>query len=295
MIAESGFGRTTLKAASRLRVLVTAVLAAAGCEEITNPIEEFGQLGAPYVRFEFPEALGTPGAEILVIFQLSTRVQEDVEIDFTFGGDAVFGEDFLVLDDAGNPRGDVSASGGTATIPYDFERTLFGRDTLGLFVPLDATGGRTLEIEIVAAVTSSGRSIETGYIDSYRRFTMQIEGYIQIPEGTYVGQRTGELGTANAIVTINRAAQPIQVNDEAFLYELSDLTGDGILFGVPMPWSFNVTSGGSALVASASHVYAVSSDVTGTYDFETNTLSLDVILTCYGGEGLTWSLAVTLQ
>jgi hypothetical protein len=265
-----------------------------GCESIPNPVEEFGERVGPFVRFEFPGAIGTPESEVLVIFQMPTRIGEDVEIDFTLGGSARFGEDFIVLDRAGNVRTDVTPAGGTARIPSAATQPVFGRDTLRIFLPPDAEDGRLLDIEITAARTVSGSPVEAGFIDAYRRFRLSIEGFVDIPIGTYVGERTGDFGTGAAEVTITKPSQPIQVGGESFQFVVSDFTGNAGVFGVAVPWAFSVTSGGTVFAARSSHTFGiVTSSTIGTYDFTTRTLDFDVILTCCEQVGARWRLVVS--
>lgn len=288
----------TMTRLTRICALAVAMVAVGACEEITNPVEEFGDLTGPFVRFENETAIGTPGSIVPVRFVMPTRVEEDVTVDFTFGGDAVFGEDFVVVDAQGNPRTDVTAAGGTASIPYRFTEPNFARDTLFVRVPFDATDGRVLDVQITGARTASGREIQPGIIETYRNFALSIEGFVDVPTGSYTGQRTGQFGTVNANVTITEPAQPVVIDGIAFSFVLSDYTGDGTLFGVPVPWAFNVTSGGSVLAAPHSHPPGfedVTSNVTGTYDFTTQELRLNVTLTCCGASGATWQLSVARQ
>lgn len=267
-----------------------AALAVAGCEDITNPVEEFGTLADPYVRFVSATGTGTPASTNLVIFQLPTRVTEDVTVTFSFGGDAVFGEDFLVVDAAGNVRTDVTASGGTAVIPYDTTQTAFARDTVFIFVPFDASDGRTLEIEIEGAVTESGVAIETGYIDAFRIFNLSIEGFVAVPAGSYAATRTSpNFGPAAGTVTITQA--PTEVEGTTYDFVISDVQGNPAgIFGIPIPWAFSVTSGGTVIAASTDpEGFGVVGEVTGSYDFGSNTLSLHMVLDCCGVAGLGWN------
>jgi hypothetical protein len=280
----------------RIGVLALAAVLSAACEDISNPVEDFGQLKDPYVRFEFPDEIGIPGSVVPVIFVMTTRVEENVDIEYTFGGDAVYGTDYWAVDRDGNRRNDVTQAGGSARITYSASQTTFPRDTLRLFVPFSAADGRTAEIEIAEATTASGRAIETGFIEDYRVFDLNIQGFVDIPTGTYIGQRTGQLGTADANVTITKPATPVDVAGTNYSFVLSDYTGDGDVFGAQIPWAFNVTSGGFVLAAPHSHEFSqVTSNVTGTYNFTTRQLTLNTTLTCCGGAGLTWQLRVTRQ
>jgi hypothetical protein len=285
-----------MKSMRIIGVLGVAVLALAGCEDITNPVEEFGTLADAYVRFQTSSATGTPASLNRVILQQPTRVTEDVTVTFTFGGDAVFGEDFLIVDEAGNVRTDVTAAGGTALIPFDSAQTQFARDTIFVFVPFDATDGRTLEIAIESAVTESGRAIETGYIDAFRTFDLSIEGFVDIPTGTYAATRSGDFGGGTGTVTITKPASPIVIDGTPYDFLLSDSQGDAGVFSVAVPWAFSVTSGGTVVLPSQWALGTqVTADVVGTFDFATNTLSLDLDLTCCGAAGFGWSLEAVLQ
>jgi hypothetical protein len=283
-----------MRSLRKVGTLALTALVAVACEDITNPVEEFGQLAGPYVRFERSSAVGVPGSVVRVIFQMPTRVEEDVDIDFTFGGSARFGEDFWAVDDEGNVRTDVTGAGGSARIPYRAEQTQFGRDTLNLFVPFNATDGRTAEIEITSARTASGRTVETGFVESFRTFRLNIEGFVDITTGAYEGQMTGQLGNAATQVTITKPATPVAIDGNTYAFVISDYSAG--LFGVPVPWAFNVTSGGTVLAAPRSHQFAtVTSTVTGTYNFTTRQLRLNVTLTCCGAAGATWQLTVARQ
>ena len=277
--------------------LGVAALALAGCEDITNPVEEFGRLEDPYVRFETSGTTGTPGSTNLVIFQLPTRLEDTVDISFSFGGDAVFGTDFVVVDEAGNPRTDVNASGGSAVIPFVAGQTTIPRDTLIIFVPFAANDGRKLEIVIESAVTRSGRELETGFVDQFRTFDLSIEGFVDMPIGTYAAARDGDFGTATGTVTITKPATPPVVDGVSYDFVISDVQGNPSgIFGVPVPWAFSVTSGGT-VVAPRLDVdgLGVTADVVGTFDFDTNTLSYELVLDCCGAAGFGWTVEAVLQ
>ncbi|MEX1184056.1 MAG: hypothetical protein WEF86_12565 [Gemmatimonadota bacterium] len=274
--------------------LAIAAVAVAGCEDITNPVEEFGSLVDPFVQFVQPSTIGTPGSYNRVIIQMPTRLEEDVTVQYTFGGDAVFGTDYVIVNADSTVRTDVTAAGGTASIRYDAGEDLLPRDTIIVFVPFDATDGRTLEIEIVSAEAESGRNVETGYIDDYRSFSLNVEGFVNVPVGVYASARTGDFGNGTGTVTISTPAQPIVVDGVPYNQRLSDYQGDAGVFGIPVPWAFSVTSGGTVLAAPMDAAgYEVTSDVTGTFDFDSSTLALDIVLTCCGAAGFGWSMEAT--
>lgn len=277
-------------------ILGVAMLALAGCEDITNPVEEFGTLADPYVRFLTASAIGTPASTNRVILQLPTRLTEDVTVTYTFGGDAVFGEDFQVVDETGAVRTDVTASGGTAIIPFDPDQTTLPRDTIIIVVPFAATDGRTLEIEIASAVTESGRAIETGYIDRFRTFDLAIEGFVDIPTGTYAAARGGDFGNGTGTVTITKPATPTVIDGTPYDFLISDLQGDAGVFGIAIPWAFSVTSGGTVVAPRRDALgLGATADLEGTFDFDTSTLAVDVVLACCGVSGFGWTLEAVRQ
>jgi hypothetical protein len=101
------------------------------------------------------------------------------------------------------------------------------------------------------------------------------------------------VGDAAANVTITKPATPVTINGVAYSFVISDYTGAADLFGAPVPWAFNVTSGGTVLASPRSPLSAtLTSNVAGTYNFTTRTLTLNAELTCCGGAGLTWQLRV---
>lgn len=274
--------------------LALAAGAAAGCEDITNPIEEFGTLEDPFVRFAAPQTVGTPGSTNPVVIELPTRVEEDVTVEFSFGGNAVFGEDFVIVDQNGDPRDDVTAAGGTATIPFIFDQnTELAADTLLVFVPFDATDGTVLEIQIESAVTASGRVLETGFIGQFQSHDFSIEGFVTagVATGTYTGTLSGDFsGDLDVTVTLS----PIVIDGVEFSFVLSNI-GQNVFSGA-VPWAFNVTSGGTAVFASTDAAeIGVTGDVTGgTYDFDAQNLTFDFLLTNIA-PGLTWSYDITAQ
>jgi hypothetical protein len=159
----------------RLGALALVLLAAGACDNITNPAEEEGQMVGPYVRFTAATANARLGATTNVIFQLPTRIQDqDVRVQFSFGGSAVYGEDFRAVDRTGAARTDVTASGGAITIPYSLTNTSFLADTLRVQVLPTATTGRTIAVEMTGAATASGQSIQTGHVDRLRRLVITI-------------------------------------------------------------------------------------------------------------------------
>lgn len=285
-----------MKTIRNFGTLLLAAVAFAGCEDITNPVEEFGSLEDPYVRFETSSAIGTPGSTTRVIFQMPTRVEEDVTIQYTFGGDAVFGDDFVVVDAAGDPVADVTAAGGTATIPFDPEQTTFGRDTILVFVPFDATDGRTLEIQIASATVPSGQNIETGFVEAFNTFDLNVEGFVDIPVGTYATVRAGDFGGGAGTVTITKPAAPVVIDGVPYDFVVSDSQGDAGVFGIAIPWAFSVTSGGTVIAprVDAAELGAVA-DVDGTFDFDTSTLDLTLVLDCCGAPGFGWTLEAVHQ
>ncbi|MHB1168353.1 MAG: hypothetical protein ACYC28_03630 [Longimicrobiales bacterium] len=285
-----------MKTIRNFGTLLLAAVAFAGCEDITNPVEEFGSLEDPYVRFETSSAIGTPGSTTRVIFQMPTRVEEDVTIQYTFGGDAVFGEDYVIVNAAGDSVTDLTAAGGTATIPFDPEQTTFGRDTIFIFVPFDATDGRTAEVQIASATVPSGQNIETGFIDAFNTFELNVEGFVDVPVGTYATVRAGDFGGGAGTVTITKPAAPVVIGGVPYDFVISDTQGDAGVFGIAVPWAFSVTSGGTVIAPRVdTEGLGATADVTGTFNFTTNVLNLALVLDCCGAVGAGWTLQATYQ
>jgi hypothetical protein len=169
-----------MKYLKRLGMLGLVVLTASGCEDITNPVDVEGQQVGPYVHFVADTAtLATrlPGAAnpALAILRLPVPVEEDVVVTYTFGGDAVFGQDFVPVDRTGAPRTDVTAAGGTAVLNYDFDDVRLPQDTLRLRVPATAVSGRVLHVTLTSATTAqTNRALETGYVERFRRFVLRV-------------------------------------------------------------------------------------------------------------------------
>lgn len=285
-----------MKTIRTIGALALAAVSAAACDDITNPIEEFGSLEDPFVRFADSRTVGTPGSIVDVVIELPTRVEEDVTVAYSFGGDAVFGEDFIPVDANGDPRADVTASGGTETIPFVFDQTSIPTATLRVFVPFDATDGALLTVQLESAVTTSGRELVTGFIPQFSNFDLSIEGFVTegVATGNYAGTIAGDFVTGDLAVTVTQPAEPVVIGGAEFSFVISDYAGG--IFGVAVPWAFNVTSGGTAIFAPTDAAgFGVTSDLSGSYDFATDNLEVDVVLTCCGAAGATWTLDLTAQ
>lgn len=282
-------------------VLALAAGTVAACEDITNPIEEFGTLEDPFVRFESATTVGTPGSTQAVVVELPTRVEEDVTVDVAFGGDAVFGEDYVIVDSEGNAREDVSAEGATLSIPFDFnQNTVLASDTLLVFVPFDATDGAALDIQIESATTESGRVLNTGFIEQFQSHEFSIEGFVTagVATGTYAGTWEGSLGSGDVSAVISQPATPVTIEGVEYSFLIDDYAEGA--FGAAVPWAFNVTSGGTVIFSPTDAAgFGVTSDLEGSYDFDTDNLAFEVLLTCCDGAdgeaGLAWAYDITAQ
>lgn len=282
-------------------VLALAAGTVAACEDITNPIEEFGALEDPFVRFESATTVGTPGSTQAVVVELPTRVEEDVTVEVTFGGDAVFGEDYVIVDSEGNAREDVSAGGATLGIPFDFnQNTVLASDTLLVFVPFDATDGVVLDVQIESATAESGRVLNTGFIEQFQSHAFSIEGFVTtgVATGTYAGAWEGSLGSGDVSAVISQPATPVTIEGVEYSFVLDDYAEGA--FGAAVPWAFNVTSGGTVIFSPTDAAgFGVTSDLEGSYDFDTDNLVFEVLLTCCDGAdgeaGLAWAYDITAQ
>jgi hypothetical protein len=269
--------------------LAVAASVVVGCQDITNPVEEFGTLAPAWVAFEAPRAVnGSHGTYVPVVYgALTTRPEEDVEIDITFGGDAVFGEDYVIVDGPnGAPRTDLSAAGGTLMLDADPSRE-GPQDTLWVFVPTTAEVGSVVEIEMADARTVTGAPITVGYIGQFTAFEITVvPAPAEIPEGTYSGALSGGLTGATTV--------QISESDGDFDYEISDIAAGA--FGPEVAWEFSVLSDGTTQWSATPRDFTLAAlgmtgGITGTFDFETNTLTWNVQYT----DSFAWSGAATLQ
>lgn len=272
-------------------ILAVAATAGIACEDIVNPVEEMGEFAPAYVVFANVQANTPQGGMAAVVFDSPPRPEEDVVIEYTFSGDAVFGEDYVIVNADGSPRSDVTADGGTATIvadPAAEEPT----DTLWVAVPEDAAVGAVLQIDIIDANTADGDSIIVGRLGDFDTFQMTITlGFTEVPTGTYAGTISGDLGSGN--ISLEVTDDPVTIDGTEYRYQMSDFAAGA--FGVPVPWAFNVYTDGSMVFSPTNPDGDVTAEITGTYDLATSSLAFDVLLTCCGGDGLQWSYDLTLQ
>lgn len=267
--------------------LAAVGLTAAGCEDIVNPVEEAGEFAPPYVVLTSTGAGVALGGMTPVVFDVPPRPDEDVTINYTFGGDAVFGDDFVVTDASGTPLPDVTASGGSITIEANPEAEA-PEDTIYLSVPTDATVGAQATVQIASATLASGEDAIVGRLGDFTTFTLTITA---IPTGTYTGQLTGDLGTGT--VSIEITVDPVTVDGTEYEFRMNDFAVN--IFGEPIDWAFNVLGDGTVEFSPSSPSFNVTAIITGSYDFNTSTLSFDTELTCCGGSGLMWTQVVTLE
>lgn len=153
--------------------LAVAGLVAVGCQDITNPVNEFGEFAPAWVGFEAPRAVDGPhGAHVPVVYgALTTRPEEDVTIEMSLGGGAVYGDEYLVVADGRSttPAADFTAAGGTVTLEAD-PTVDAPVDTLWLYVMESAAVGNVLEIGMDAASTVDGDPITVGYQGDFATF-----------------------------------------------------------------------------------------------------------------------------
>lgn len=264
---------------------------AAACQDITNPVEQFGTLGPPWVRFNPIEASApNTGSWAPVVFQAPSRPEEDITISYAMdaAGDAVADSDYMIVADSGSTT--AAGSSGTVTIAYD-PNAETPTDTMWVYVPSTATIGRQLIIDMTTAQGSKSDSVMVGYLGQYTQFTLTVTaGPATILTGTYSGTISGDLGSGTLDIAISD--NPTTISGTTYRYVMDDFAWGA--FGGAMPWGFNVLTDGSVQFSPEdAGGNGVTANITGTYDFATNTLSFDTELTCCGGEGLTWSTTVS--
>ncbi len=265
-----------------------------GCVDITNPVEEFGEFAPAWVGFEAPRAAnGSHGTMTPVVYgALTTRPEEDVQINITLGGTAVYGDDYMIVDANGSALSGITAAGGTLLVDGDPARE-GPQDTLWVAVAGDATVGSTVIIQMSEAQTVGGDPITVGYLGDFAEFVLTvIPGPADITEGTYSGTVSGDFG-AGAIPPVTITESPVTIGGTTYRYQISDFSYG--LFGVAIPWAFNVYSDGSVEFSPSAVGFNVTADVTGSYDLAANVLTMDVTLTCCGAAGASWTTVYTLQ
>lgn len=152
-------------------VAVVAGVAAA-CQDITNPVEQFGTLGPPWVRFD-PISASAPnnGSWTPVVFEAPSRPEEDITVSYSLAGDAVADSDYVVVADSGSTT--AGGPSGTVTIAYD-PNAETPTDTMWLYVPSSATVGRELLINMTEAHGTKSDSVMVGYLGQYTQFTLTV-------------------------------------------------------------------------------------------------------------------------
>ena len=137
------------------------LLLVAGCYEEEKEYDISATSGPGYVVFEDSDttSVSETGDTVTVNIELPLSQGENVTVNYTYSGDAVEGEDFVV----------VGATGGTGsvTIEYDFDDTAL--DEAGIQVVPLADGERdfnkSITFVITSAVTESGDELLAGQGD----------------------------------------------------------------------------------------------------------------------------------
>lgn len=280
---------------------VAAMVATSGCEDITNPVEELGELTSGWVGFEAPRAVTGPhGTWVPVRYGgIAVRPETDVDVTFEFGGTAVFGEDYVVVQDSGSTTaaGGFDATGGSVTFDYDPFQTA-SLDTLWVYIPTTATVGATAEINMTEATAATGDSVGAGYEGSFATFTVTVvRQAADIATGTYVGSVSGEDiggGPFAVELEVTEPAGGITVGGTRYQYLLSDFSLG--MFGVPLAMPFNVFVDGSMDFAGQEQgLYScggapITATITGAeYDFTENSFGFAVDWTSCGIEGTNYT------
>ena len=246
-----------------------------GCENVSEPIDiESGVIPA-FVIIESNDGSALPGGSFDVVFQLGQTQEENVIVDYVITGNAEEGVDYNV----------ASGDGSTVIIEHDPETTSLDRGTLSLNIPETAGAAGTVQIviELVSATTESGEVLTVGRGDTGMSVTYTV-GRPQ--EGTYISESTGSFGAMEGSFEITEPDEPIVVEGVEYQYVTSDIAS--MLFGVPVPYSFNLGGDGTVIGAPYSHepgFQTVILDVGGSFNVLTNTIVFDIVFQCCGVDG----------
>lgn len=277
-----------MKMKKLLFVLPIFALMMYACENVSEPfsIEEGAQ--PAFVLIETESQQVAAGGSLTVTFQLGQTQEENVTVEYTVSGDAVEGEDYVFS----------SGSAGSVVIEYDPESTNLDRGTVELSFPIDAAFGTTkdLTFTLESATTESGQNLTLGRGEIGAERTYTIGGLVEIQEGTYDYEATGDFGPFSGTFEIDVPEEPVEVNGNPYFITTSNITGP--LFGAdnPTPYAFNVTAGGAVIGAPNSHIFEGRAlDVEGSYDFDSGELTLNATFRCCGADGFGFTMVASPQ
>lgn len=248
------------------------------CENVNEPISvEDGAVPA-FVVIDTEEQNVVAGGSLEVVFELGQTQYENITVEYSIGGDAVSGEDYVF----------EGGSVGTAIIEHDPESTNLDQTSVTFSFPITAALGTAKDLTIIleSATTESGESLTLGRGDRGAERTYTINGLGEVPTGTYSYEASGDFGAFSGTFDIEQPDEPIVVGGAPYLFKTTNIAG--ALFGVDVAYAFNVTAGGIVLGAPNAHepgFETIVADVGGSFDNETNELIFNVTLQCCGAAG----------
>ena len=274
-------------------ISISLVFFAMSCEEFTDDYILDGERVTAFVDFNsydsYDGSIVNEGADTSW-FRINAPafVLEATTINLTFGGDAVYGTDFVVVSYTGDNRdyptiSNASASGFTITISIDHSFEDADQNIFGI-VPLtdDASDGdKSLTISISNASTESGMSLRTSRIEGQNSFTLTLKD-IDCPSdlaGTYTAVFAGDMGAGS--LTMEVFAEEGNGN-----YSVADFTAGA--FGVAIPGIFKDACGNISGESSDYPGFSIS----GTADEANGTISLSC---SYDGGPYYWTIEMTKQ
>jgi hypothetical protein len=277
-----------MKMIKYLFVLPIFALVLYGCENVSEPfsIEEGAQ--PAFVLIETESQQVAAGSSLEVSFQLGQTQEENVTVEYSISGDAVEGEDYAF----------ATGSAGTVVIEYDPESTNLDRGSVTLAFPIDAAFGTTKELTFTleSATTESGESLALGRGEEGAERTYTIGGLVEIQEGTYSYDATGDFGPFSGTFDVVVPEDPIVVEGTPYFITTSNITGDLFGAGDTTPYAFNVTAGGAVVGAPYSHVInGRILDVSGSYDDDTGEVTFDATFQCCGAAGFGFTMVASPQ
>ena len=119
---------------------------------------------------------------------------------------------------------------------------------------------------------------------------------VEIQEGTYSFDATGDFGPFSGTFEVTVPEEPIVVNGTPYFNTTSNITGGLFGAGAPTPYAFNVTAGGAVIGAPNSHVFETRViDIGGSYDSESGEIIFNATFQCCGAAGFGYQMVASPQ
>ncbi|NBC03422.1 MAG: hypothetical protein GVY20_06920 [Bacteroidetes bacterium] len=264
------------------------ILLLLGCENVNEPLSyEDGAVPA-FVTIDTENQEVAAGGSLEIVFELGQTQYENVTVEYSISGDAIEGEDYTF----------ASGTPGSVVIEHDSESTGLDQGSISLAFPVDAAFGTTkdLIITLQSATTESGESLELGRGEIGAERTYTIGGLVEIQEGTYAYNATGDFGAFSGTFEVTVPEEPVEVGGTPYFITTSNITGPLFGAGAPTPYAFNVTAGGAVIGAPNSHVFPTRvMDISGSYNSGTGQITFNATFQCCGAAGFGYQMVASPQ